>query len=204
MAQAPSTIRGVIFDLDGTLVDSGLDFDLMRQEMQLPEGLSLLEAIDQLDDARAAECREILARHEWAGADQAHLMPGVREFLSQLTARGMPQAVLTRNARDVTLATLSRLRLAFDPVVTREDAPAKPDPTAIWRICEQWRLAANQVVVIGDFHFDIEAGCRAGCRTVLYTGGREAQAVRGADQAGYCLRCFAQPDELLAWLGEPL
>jgi len=92
MAQAPSTIRGVIFDLDGTLVDSGLDFDLMRQEMQLPEGLSLLEAIDQLDDARAAECREILARHEWAGADQAHLMPGVREFLSQLTARGMPQA----------------------------------------------------------------------------------------------------------------
>ena len=58
--------------------------------------------------------------------------------------------------------------------------------------------------MIGDFHFDIEAGCRAGARTVLYTGGREPEAVRGSAEAGYCLRCFQQPDALLAWLAEPL
>jgi HAD superfamily hydrolase (TIGR01509 family) len=200
MADPPTSVRGVIFDLDGTLVDSGLDFDLMRREMRLPPGLALLEAIDQLDDARAAECRDILARHEWAGADRAHLLPGVSEFLARLTGLGMPQAVLTRNARDVTLATLRRLDLRFDPVMTREDAPAKPDPTAIWRICELWQLEPNQVAVIGDFHFDIEAGCNAGARTVLYTGGREPEAVRGAAEAGYCLRCFQQADALLAWL----
>ncbi|HEY2841919.1 MAG TPA: HAD family hydrolase [Pirellulales bacterium] len=199
-----SSVRGVIFDLDGTLVDSGLDFDLMRQEMELPPGSTLLEAIDQLDDARAAHCRDILARHEWAGADRARLLPGVREFLTRLTALGMPQAVLTRNARDVTLATLKRLSLVFDPIMTREDAPAKPDPTAIWRICEQWGLTPNEVAVIGDFHFDIEAGLRAGTRTVLYTAGREPSTVRGSADAGYCLHCFQQSEALLAWLLEPI
>src|SRR5262249_5090298 len=128
----PVPIRGVIFDLDGTLVDSGLDFDLMRQEMQLPPGMFILEAMSQLAEPRASQCREILAGREWQGAERATLMPGVVEFLAQLEQRGVRRAVLTRNSREIALATLKRLGLSFDPVVAREDAPAKPDPTAVW------------------------------------------------------------------------
>ncbi len=51
--------RGVIFDLDGTLVDSGLDFDEMRREMQLPPRQPILEAIARLPDEQA---RPLLAR----------------------------------------------------------------------------------------------------------------------------------------------
>src|SRR5947209_11992044 len=80
---SPRPILGVIFGLDGTLVDSGLDFDLMRQEMQLPAGMMILEAMSKLSETRASECREILARHEWEGAQRATLMPGVVEFLAQ-------------------------------------------------------------------------------------------------------------------------
>ncbi len=47
-------VRGVIFDLDGTLVDSGLDFDLMRREMGLPPGKPLLESFDLLPEVDAA------------------------------------------------------------------------------------------------------------------------------------------------------
>jgi len=42
-------IRGIIFDLDGTLADSQLDFDAMRREMELPLGLPILEALTRLD-----------------------------------------------------------------------------------------------------------------------------------------------------------
>jgi phosphoglycolate phosphatase len=204
MASPASVVRGVIFDLDGTLVDSALDFDLMRHEMGLPPGKPLLEAIEALDPPEADRCRAILARHEWAGANQATLMPGVPVFLTQLAERGIHRAVFTRNSRDVALATLARLELDFDTVVAREDAPAKPDPTAIWRICETWQLEPRQVALIGDYRFDIEAGNRAGVRTILYTAGQDPLPAHGSDDADYCLRSFAAAQGLLGWLAEPL
>ena len=60
MPTVACAIRGVIFDLDGTLVDSGLDFDLMRREMGIAPGHALLEAIDALGEPEARRCREIL------------------------------------------------------------------------------------------------------------------------------------------------
>ncbi|HVU85896.1 MAG TPA: HAD family hydrolase [Gemmataceae bacterium] len=198
------SVRGVIFDLDGTLVDSGLDFDAMRREMGLPPGQPLLEAIESLPEQEAQRCQAILARHEWEGANRATLMPGVADFLGTLAERGVHRAIFTRNARDVVLATLARLALDFDTVVAREDAPAKPDPTAVWQICAAWQLAPSAVALIGDFRFDIEAGNRAGVRTVLYTAGAEPLPAHGALDADYCLRSFEDAGNLLAWLAEPL
>lgn len=202
MANAP--IRGIVFDLDGTLVDSGLDFNAIRREMGLPPGQPILEALDHLDDEEAARCREILARHEWAGAERARLMPGVREFLDAIEGRAIRRAILTRNSRTIAEATLERLGLSFDPVVARDDAPAKPDPSAIWGICGIWGLDRRRVAMVGDFHFDIEAGRNAGVWTVLYTAGRPPDQVVGSDLADFHLECFARPEGLLAWLEEPI
>jgi len=196
-------IRGVIFDLDGTLVDSGLDFERMRQEMAIPPGSPLLEAIGALAEPRRSQCAAILDRHEKAGAERATLVPGAAELVARFRAGRVRQAVFTRNARQVALDTLARLGLAFDHVVGREDAPAKPDPTGIWRICDLWELARDEVVMIGDYVFDIEAGRRAGVRTVLYTAGREPEGLMGAAEADLALKCFTQPEALLAWLAKP-
>src|SRR5689334_1587307 len=98
-------IRGVIFDLDGTLVNSGLDFAAMRREMGLGGGLPLLEAIAELPDDDARRCWEILDAHERAGAERATLIPGVVDFLDELHEHGIKRAILTRNARTTTQAT---------------------------------------------------------------------------------------------------
>src|SRR5262245_60872891 len=110
-------IQGVIFDLDGTLVDSALDFEAMRREMQLPTGQPILEAIAALPPQRAVICRKILSRHELNGVERARMIPGAGELVELLQRRNIPTAVLTRNSREVTHATLARLALVFDIVI---------------------------------------------------------------------------------------
>lgn len=203
MSFAGRPIRGVIFDLDGTLVDSGLDFEAMRREMELPNGTSILEAIDALPIERAAACRSILARHEWEGARRAQLTPGVASFLVMLTERRIRTAVLTRNGREIALFTLTRLKLAFERLVAREDAPAKPDPSGVERIREGWGFDRSEVAILGDYRHDLEAGRRAGVRTILFTAGRDPARLPYAHLADRVLPSFEQADDLLAWLASP-
>ena len=193
---------GLVFDMDGTLVDSGLDFQLIRREMGIADRQPILEAIQQMSPGEADRCREILARHERAGAERATLMPGVTDFLAEVRRRGWPAAVLTRNTRPLTLLTLDRLGLHFDPIITRDDAPAKPDPTAIEQICAAWRLPPERIVVIGDFLFDVQVAHRAAARAVLFTAGRDPQGLPGADEADFLLESFQMSDELFRWLAE--
>ena len=195
-------IRGAIFDMDGTLVDSSLDFDEMRRAMGLVGGLPLLEAIAQANADDAERCWAILHEHERQGARRATLYPGVREFLDTLAERGRRRAVFTRNSRLSTAVTLERLQLDFDPVVCREDGPAKPHPAAIWKICETWGFRPNECAMIGDYRFDIEAGRRAGTHTVLFTGSGQGSGLDETEAADHTLQSFADTAAFWAWIAQ--
>jgi HAD superfamily hydrolase (TIGR01549 family) len=170
-----SRVRGVVFDMDGTLVHQAIDFEAIRREIGLPAGAPLLEAMDQLSPAERATAWAILDRHERAAADAAEVLPGVAEFLAWLGTRRVRRAVLTRNSRASAAAVLTRCGLTalFDPIVSRDDAPYKPQPEGVWQICAAWGLAPAEVLVLGDYVHDIDAGRRAGTRTALLTHGRD-------------------------------
>jgi len=193
-------IRGVVFDLDGTLVDSRLDFDAMRREMELPPDQPILEALTELAPHHAARCREILHRHELAGAERAVLLPGAGELLAVLHGRGVHVAIATRNSRHITLATLNKVGLAIDLVLTRDDGPVKPHPWPVLHACERWQLAASEVIVVGDYRFDVECGRAAGCGTVLMTHPRDPADYPNVENADLLLGSLADREKLLAWL----
>ena len=190
-------LRGIVFDMDGTLLDSGLDFHAMRADMGLPENAPILESIRKMPAAERERCEEILHRHEWAGADRSLPMPGALEFLATLDRRKIPRAVLTRNRRDLTIAVLARLGMDFEVIHTREDGPAKPDPAVLLSICQAWALKPAEVAMIGDFHYDIDVGLNAGTQTVLYTGGRDMQEFPWAAEADLLLHSFEDAERLL-------
>jgi len=191
-------VRGVVFDLDGTLVVEELDFDLMRREIGLPPGTPLLEAVEHLHGIRREAALAVLRRHELAAAATAVLNPGVAPFLAWLAERGVRRAVLSRNMREAVDRVLRRCGLAFDLVLAREDAPYKPSPEGLWQICAAWGLAPAEVLMVGDYLYDLQAGRRAGTRTALVTHGRSLPFAHLADVA------FASfedvPDVLRQWV----
>jgi HAD superfamily hydrolase (TIGR01509 family) len=193
-------ITGIIFDLDGTLADSQLDFEAMRLEMELPPGQPILEALNHLPPERAAACQAILHRHELEGADRATLLPGVAELLAILERRGFRTAIATRNSREVTAATLSKLGIAIELALTRDDGPVKPDPWAVLHVCQRWGILPTEVVVIGDYRFDIESGKAAGARTVLVTHPHDPRQYPNDERADLLLGSLAEYPQLLAWL----
>ncbi len=159
--------RAVIFDLDGTLADSALDFDAMRAEIGLQPGLPILEQLDGADAETCARAEVILRRHERDAIAGARLIDGCAELLAHLAARRVPIGILTRNIREVVETFARTFGFEFHAVYTREDGPPKPSPAGVLALCEKLGAAPAQTLTVGDYKFDVLAGQRAGCRTVL-------------------------------------
>jgi HAD superfamily hydrolase (TIGR01549 family) len=186
----------VICDLDGTLVDSGLDFRAIKAELGLGEEASVLEAIEDLPPEASARGHAVLHRHETAGALKARLMPGAAEFLALTATLGLKCGLFTRNSRNATALTLQRCGLSFERIITRDDGPVKPDPWAIQALCRSWGIAPRQTLVFGDFYYDLAAGRAAGAFNVLLCHGRPPDAIRGHDLADFHLRSFTDTEQV--------
>jgi HAD superfamily hydrolase (TIGR01509 family) len=195
------TVRGVVYDLDGTLVDSGLDFPAMRREMALPEGVPILEALAEIPPGeRLDACLRVLARHEDEGAERATLMAGAGELVAHVASQNIPQAIFTRNSRRCATRMLKRVGLEFPWVVCREDGPPKPHPAGLLKLCEVWKANPADVLFVGDYLHDINAGRAAGVRTVLFASG---ELPHYAPLADFCISSFDEAKVLFDRLNVP-
>lgn len=156
-------VKGWVFDLDGTLVDSKLDFDELRSLLAMPPKLPILEYLETLEASERQRLMKIVDDYEWQGHERATLIDGVGEFLDFLHVREIPCALLTRNSERVAHATLKKFDLHFDLVISR-DHPfrPKPHPDGLLFISEKLSLGPSHLVYVGDFYFDMEAAKNAG------------------------------------------
>ena len=189
-------IFGVVFDMDGTLVDSRLDFAAIRRDMGLPPDRSILDGLPRLLPQARREAEAILHEHERRGGERATLLPGAGRLLDRLTTLDLPHAVLSRNSREVVALTLDRLEVACTVRLGRDDAAAKPAPDGLLSICTRWSLLPQHVLMVGDYKYDLLAARACGCPSALVTWSREWPFAALADTVAGDL------DELSARLGE--
>ena len=161
------TQRCVLFDMDGTLYESAIDFLVIRNGLGLPQdGRPILDQLQEKTPEVRARGIELLHAAEAEGATNGKLIPDARELIVWLHEKNIRCGLVTNNSRCSVDTILAVHPLAFDVIVTRDDAATKPRPDLFLLALERLHIRAADAVVVGDTHLDAIAAHRAGIREI--------------------------------------
>jgi phosphoglycolate phosphatase len=183
------TAAAVLFDLDGTLIDSAPDLGAAADKMRTDRGLAPL-GLDVYRPMAGAGARgmlgiafgmapdhadyeahrdEFLHNYEQGMTERTHAFEGVAELLEALQARGVPWGIVTNKMERFTLPLVRLLPVLSGArvVVGGDTTPhPKPHPAPLLEAARRLALDPAQCVYVGDDERDIVAGRAAGMRTV--------------------------------------
>jgi HAD superfamily hydrolase (TIGR01509 family) len=212
----------MLFDLDGTLVDSvyqhvlswqealeGVGIELSVWRIHRRIGMSgglffhalLRETGHKVSAEEAARIQQLHAEAYFRRIKHVRPLPGSRELLRHLSQANVPWAIATSGRRQTALPTVKILRLApHVPLVTRDDVRhAKPDPDLFVAAAKKLGVDVTASVVVGDSVWDLLAARRAGALGVgLLSGGYGQDEL---ERAG-AYRVYQDPADLLLHLDE--
>jgi pyrophosphatase PpaX len=159
-------LEGVIFDLDGTVVENDYDWTGIRDELGTG-ATSILHYLDALEEPERTAKWTILETHESRQTEASVLRRGVRELLGFLRARRIAAALVTNNSRKNTEFLLAKFRLDFDCVITRESGLWKPSGAPFLEVLRTFGLGPEACGVVGDTRFDVLAALDAGIERIF-------------------------------------
>ncbi|MBA3329736.1 MAG: HAD-IA family hydrolase [Actinobacteria bacterium] len=180
----------VLFDLDGTLIDSGAMIlssfrhatrSVLRREIPDEQllaavgGSNLLEQMRALDELRVDELVTAYREHNEPLHSELQACAGVLDVVAELGRQGRRLGIVTakRHATvELAFAVLPPLREPFEVVVGSEDTERhKPNPEPILHALEHLGVGAGTAAYVGDSPFDIGAARAAGVHAVAVTWG---------------------------------
>ena len=214
-------VRGVLFDLDGTLIDSAPDLAGAANRLRADHGLEPLplEMLRPMvgsgargmvgvafgvapGEPRFEELRDAFLAHYEAGLlECTRPFDGVDAMLSALEAAGIPWGIVTNKATRFTLPIVDGLKLAQRAavVVCGDTTPhSKPHPEPLWHAARAMGLSPDGVVYVGDDLRDAQAARAAGMAMVAATWGYLGLGEPVHDWGADVL--MDSPNQLLEWL----
>jgi N-acetyl-D-muramate 6-phosphate phosphatase len=187
-------IQAVLFDLDGTLIDSAPDLGAAADKMRTDRGMPsrplshyrhmagagargmLSLAFDMTPDHPAYDAykEEFFVNYERCMTERTHAFDGVHDMIDALLQRGMPWGVVTNKSQRFThpLTQAMPLFTTAGTVISGDTTPhAKPHPEPLFEAARRMAVDPTRCVYVGDDERDIVAGHAAGMRTVAATYG---------------------------------
>ncbi len=188
-AAFPKTLRAVLFDLDGTLVDTADEFVPVVQALRAEHGRAPMDparirasvsngaralvslGLDMPEDAPAFERNRLrlLELYSEVLGSLAAPYPGIVALLERLQERGISWGVSTNKPRAYTAPLMDKLAIQPPPgsIVCPDDITnRKPHPESLYRNCRDLGCAPHEAIYVGDHLRDIEAGRSAGMYTI--------------------------------------
>ena len=183
--------------------DAGCDLALLSgADILLIRDAACSRAVDAGAALRRAEARLVAIERE--ALARANLVPGAAALLSELRGRGIPIGVVTRNCREIALASLEQFELPYDALVARADTPrVKPHPDHLLQALRLLEASPSAAVMVGDGRMDVEAGRAAGLLTAGYLApGRPEEyfASPGTRETSVPDRVIRHLSELIPWI----
>ena len=175
-----------MFDFDGTLAETNIDFALMRERVievarrwdAYCEGEQRGYILEVVEDARrllpdersreefALEAEAAMQEVELATCSSAEPFEGVPEALRGLSEGGFRLGIITRNCGGGVRAVMERHHLPHEVLLTRDDVDkVKPAPDHLEQALEALKVPARRALMVGDHPTDIECGRAAGAYT---------------------------------------
>ena len=210
-----SHIKGVLLDLDGTLIDAFAPIIHAMSEtlkaFELPPmsdeairrhtGRGDCSMTALFGDNKEAAGEYFVTIHDQTYLNDIKTLSGSESLLKWLATIGLPVAVVTSKGQHRAEAQLTKLGWMdfFHCIIGKIDGRAsKPSPEPLLLACSQMNLNANEVVMIGDGEADMKAAKRAGCMGIGLTHSFSTKELmnEGADI------CFESLDEVLLWMKE--
>jgi len=198
-------LKAVIFDLDGTLINSAIPFKKMKrlvirylEDAGVTRGLLNDEMLNSEITSVAAEdlkvrvfperyikrvlsgASDLMNRVEIESLDAASLIDGVPEVLRLLKERGFRIGLLTRSCREYAEKILRRFNIRgyFDAILARDDVEyPKPNPTHALELLKLLNVSARDAIFIGDHPSDMECAVKSGMKFILFRRDDYAEGV---------------------------
>jgi HAD superfamily hydrolase (TIGR01549 family) len=154
-------IKLIIFDLDGTVIDSFLDWPEIKRDLNINSGHILKEIYSEDGSVVNREKLRKLEEYERQNTLLTKPKTGVQEFLSYLRDKKIKTSLITNNNAKNTAYLLKKYQLNFNQVITREMGLWKPAPGAFFHAMNSFSCSPDQTAVIGDSAYDVEASIQA-------------------------------------------
>jgi phosphoglycolate phosphatase len=204
-------LRAALFDLDGTLVHTHIDFGAMKGAvlaivaeagvetgpLRDRDSLAIVREVRQRLGAEAprfvAKCEAAMVACELAALSGAEEAFDAASLLGWLRARDVKIGIVTRNSRPAVDLLLQRIPLPYDVLLTRHDVPrVKPDPIHLRLALERLGVEPAEAIMVGDHHLDIVAGRAAGMRSAAIAHGNLDEKSFADCPPNWFLRSFAE------------